>query len=73
MYLSIVIAAVGLLLVQIFMPHNYSWKEPYVYISFALAAIVALVVVGLNRKLLNVGQTFPELLRFPLMRRVFGG
>jgi len=33
---------------------------------------VSLLVVGLNRKSLNVGQTFPELLRFPLMKRLFG-
>jgi O-antigen/teichoic acid export membrane protein len=71
-YLSIVIGAVGLLAVQSFMPANYSWNQPYIYISFALAAIVSLVVVGLNRKDLNVGQTFPELLRLPLMRRLFG-
>jgi hypothetical protein len=54
------------------MPANYSWNQPYIYISFALAAIVSLVVVGLNRKDLNVGQTFPELLRLPLVRRLFG-
>ena len=71
-YLSIIIGALGLLAVQSVMPANYSWKEPYIYISFALAGIVALLVVGLNRKSLNVGQTFPELLRFPLMKRLFG-
>jgi O-antigen/teichoic acid export membrane protein len=72
-YLSIILGAVGLLLAQIAMPNNYSWKEPYIYISFALAAVVALLVVGMNRKSLNVGETFPELLRFPLVRRVLGG
>jgi O-antigen/teichoic acid export membrane protein len=72
-YLSIVLGAAGLLLVQTVMPDNYSWSEPYVYISFALAGLVALLVLGLNRKSLNIGQTFPELLRFPLVRRVFGG
>ena len=71
-YLSIVIGALGLLAVQSVMPANYSWKEPYIYISFALAGIVSLLVVGLNRKDLNVAQTFPELLRFPLMKRLFG-
>jgi O-antigen/teichoic acid export membrane protein len=71
-YLSIVIGAVGLLAVQSLMPANYSWKEPYVYISFALAGIVSLLVVGINRKALDVAQTFPELLRFPLLRRLFG-
>jgi O-antigen/teichoic acid export membrane protein len=71
-YLSIVIGAVGLLAVQSLMPANYSWTEPYVYISFALAGIVSLAVVGLNRKELDIAQTFPELLRFPLLRRLFG-
>jgi len=71
-YLSIIIGALGLLAVQSVIPANYSWKEPYIYISFALAGIVSLLVVGLNRKSLNVGQTFPELLRFPLMKRLFG-
>jgi O-antigen/teichoic acid export membrane protein len=71
-YLSIIIGAAVLLGVQLLIPNDYSWTQPYVYISFGLAALVALLVVGMNRKLLNVGQTFPELLRFPLMRRVFG-
>jgi len=71
-YLSIALGAAGLLVAQIFIPNDYSWSQPYVYASFALAALVALVVMGLNRKSLNVGETFPELLRFPLMRRVFG-
>jgi O-antigen/teichoic acid export membrane protein len=71
-YLSIAIGAAGLLVAQSFLPTNYSLSSPYVYISIALAAIVSLVVVGLNRKDLNVAQTFPELLRFPLMKRFFG-
>jgi hypothetical protein len=57
---------------QSFLPANYSLSSPYVYISFALAALVSLVVIGLNRKDLNVAQIFPELLRFPLMKRLFG-
>jgi O-antigen/teichoic acid export membrane protein len=71
-YVSMVLGAAGLLAAQSVLPKNYSWTEPYVYLGFGLAGLVALVVVGLNRKLLNVGQTFPELLRFPLMRRLFG-
>jgi O-antigen/teichoic acid export membrane protein len=71
-YLSIVIGALGLLAVQSMMPANYAWNEPYVYISFGLAGLVSLAVVGLNRKDLNVAQTFPELLRFPLLRRLLG-
>jgi O-antigen/teichoic acid export membrane protein len=71
-YASIVLGALGLLALQSIMPANYSFREPYIYISLALAAIVSLVVVGLNRNDLNVGQTFPELLRIPLLRRLFG-
>jgi hypothetical protein len=44
-----------------------------VYASFLLAAAVAALVVGMNRRALNIGETFPELLRLPLMRRIFGG
>ena len=64
--------AAGLLLLQTVLPANYSPKQPYIYISFAIAAAVAAVVVGINRKSLNIGQTFPELLKIPLVRRVFG-
>lgn len=71
-YISIAVGAVGLLLLQTVMPADYSPKQPYIYISFAIAAVVAIVVVGMNRKSLNVGQTFPELLKIPLVRRVFG-
>ncbi len=34
-----------------------------------LASAVSLGVFALNRGLLRMGQTFPELLRFPLARR----
>jgi len=64
-YLIITVSTLGLLLVQ--------WlASPPFYVSFVLAALVSVLVVRLNRKLLNVGQTFPELLRFPLARRFFG-
>jgi O-antigen/teichoic acid export membrane protein len=71
-YLSIIIAALGLLVLQSLLPKDYSLTSPYIYISGVCTAVVALVVVGLNRKSLNVGQNFPELLRFPLMKRLFG-
>ena len=67
-----ILGALGLLAVQSVMPANYSWNAPYIYISFALAGIVSLLVVGLNRKELNAAQTFPELLRIPLLKRFFG-
>jgi O-antigen/teichoic acid export membrane protein len=70
-YLSIIIASVALLIFQSLMPQNYSPKHPYVYISFAVTGVVALAVVALNRKSLNIEQTFPELLKIPLMRKLF--
>ncbi len=64
-YIIIVLGALGLLLVQLVM-------RSHIYVSFALAAIVSLLVLGLNRKSLNIAQTFPELLNFPIVRRLFG-
>jgi O-antigen/teichoic acid export membrane protein len=71
-YLSIAIAALGLLAVQRLLPKDFSLTSPYIYISGVCAAVVAMIVIGFNRKSLNVGQNFPELLRFPLMKRLFG-
>jgi len=64
-YLAILLCALGLLLVQVV-------TSAPVYVSIALAALASMVVIGLNRKLLKVGQNFPELLRLPLVRRLFG-
>ncbi len=64
-YLIIGLSALGLLLVQAVL-------SPSVYVSFGLAALASLAVFRLNRRLLNIGQTFPELLRFTLVRRLFG-
>jgi len=64
-YLIITLGALGLLLVQ------WATSAP-VYVSLALAGLISLLVLWLNRKMLKVGQTFPELLRFPLVRRFFG-
>ena len=64
-YLSIVVSSVALLLLDWFL-------APSIYVGILLAGLASLAVIGLNRKALNVGQIFPELLRFPLMRRIFG-
>jgi O-antigen/teichoic acid export membrane protein len=64
-YLIIGLSTIGLLLIQQMTSAN-------IYIGIALAGLVSLAVVALTRKSLAVGQTFPELLRFPLMRRIFG-
>jgi O-antigen/teichoic acid export membrane protein len=41
-------------------------------VDFAFAVVVALAVVGLNRRILDVATTFPELLRVPGAPRFFG-
>jgi O-antigen/teichoic acid export membrane protein len=64
-YLIITLSALGLLLVQLL-------TSASVYVSIILAGFASLLVFRLNRRLLDVNQTFPELLRFPLMRRILG-
>ncbi len=60
-YLVIAVAAAGLLIVQIV------FAPPFV-ISFALATLVSLIVLRVNRRALNLEDTFPELLRIPVIR-----
>lgn len=64
-YVIITLSALGLLLIQVL-------TDAPVYISIILAGLASLLVVRLNRHLLNVEQTFPELLRLPLMRKILG-
>lgn len=71
-YATIVIAAVGLMIVQWLLPRNYAWNQPYLYINLAITGAVAVVMIALHRKSLNMEQTFPELLRIPLLRKIFG-
>jgi O-antigen/teichoic acid export membrane protein len=69
-YISIMVAALGLLAVQLVLGQVAGqWAGA---IGLAFAMIASLLVLLLNRKSLNVGQTFPELLRFPLARRLLG-
>jgi O-antigen/teichoic acid export membrane protein len=65
-YLSITFVAVALWLVQ------WLTSAPS-YVSILLAAIGSLIVLRYNRRMLNVAQTFPELLRLPLVKRILGG
>lgn len=64
-YVVILVGALGLLAIQ-------QLTASHLYVGLALAALVSAAVVLINRKSLAVEQTFPELLRFPLMRRLFG-
>ena len=59
-YLTITICAGGLFIVQ-------WWVDAPIYINILLAAIASLIVFWLNRKVLNINETFPELLRFPIV------
>jgi hypothetical protein len=43
-----------------------------IYVSLILAALGSYVVFIANRHLLEVADTFPEMLRWPLIRRVLG-
>ncbi len=65
LYALIALSSVGLLAIQLLL-------HPPLYIGFVLAAGISLAVTVLNRKLLDVPRTFPELLRIPLVRRIFG-
>jgi O-antigen/teichoic acid export membrane protein len=64
-YLVITLTALGLFLIQVLI-------DVPVYVSLILAGLASLLVVRLNRHLLNVEQTFPELLRLPLVRQILG-
>ena len=63
-YLAILLGALGLLLVQLLF-------APPVYVAFTLLLVVSCTVVRSSRGSLNVEQTFPEVLRFPLARWLF--
>lgn len=64
-YLIITLSAIGVFFIQ------WATAAPP-YVSVGLAALASLLVIRLNRQLLNVHQTFPELLRIPLMKYVLG-
>jgi O-antigen/teichoic acid export membrane protein len=65
LYLLVAAVAAGLWGVQ------WLWSPPLAA-GLALAALASLLVVMLNRQLLDVQATFPELLRVPLIGRWFG-
>jgi O-antigen/teichoic acid export membrane protein len=63
-YLSIIVGTVGLAILQ------KSLVLP-IYVGVGLAGIISLFVLLLNRDVLNIEETFPELLRFRLVRVLF--
>jgi O-antigen/teichoic acid export membrane protein len=64
-YLTIALCACGLFLVGSFTPLNF-------YILLSLAACASLCVFALTKRKLSIAETFPELLRLPFMRLLFG-
>jgi O-antigen/teichoic acid export membrane protein len=63
-YIIIILASAGLLVTERLFHLS-------VYFEIALAGLVSLLVLWLNRHKLDVHQTFPELLRFPIVRLFF--
>ena len=64
-YGTVATAAIGLGVVQRLLPDD-------ALTVFAIAAATSLLVLWINRHLLEVGRMFPELLRLSLARRLFG-
>jgi O-antigen/teichoic acid export membrane protein len=63
-YAGITLGAFGLALFQILV-------SPPIYIGLLLAGAISLIVLLTNRNLIRMQQTFPELLRFKLVRVLF--
>ncbi|MBK5277848.1 MAG: oligosaccharide flippase family protein [Bacteroidia bacterium] len=63
-YLSIVLGTLGLTILQSLLVFP-------IYIGVGLAGLISLIVLFINRKVINIEQTFPELLRFQLVRILF--
>lgn len=62
-YLIVIAAALGLLAVQLTLHTGF-------VVDIVLVGIVSTVILLLTRESLRVGDTFPELLRVPLLRRI---
>ncbi|MBS1801658.1 MAG: flippase [Acidobacteria bacterium] len=57
-------SAVGLYLIQVFTPHN-------IYVALTLALAVSTFVLWLVKKHLRIANIFPEILRLPIVGRLF--
>lgn len=64
-FASVVIAITGLTALQL------ALHPPFV-IGLLVSAVVSLALVGINRGALQIGLYFPELMRIPIVRRLFG-
>jgi len=65
-YLTILAGSVVLLAIQL-------WLNPPIYLSFVLVGGMSLLLVFVNRDVLNIAEIFPELLRLPILRNLIGG
>jgi O-antigen/teichoic acid export membrane protein len=73
-YVTIILATIGLLLIQLIVfPLINFGSIPTVFPGAVLVGLVSLLLLRWNRKLLNVDQMFPELLRIPGMRWFLSG
>lgn len=64
-YVGIACSAVVVLVVQLTL-------SPPFYVGFGLASSASLLVLGLSRRSLQAGRTFPEIMRFRLARLFLG-
>jgi O-antigen/teichoic acid export membrane protein len=65
-YVSIVVAAAIVLALQV-------WLRPTIPAVLLIATAASLAVFAVNRRLLDVTDTFPELSRVPFLARLIGG
>ena len=63
-YVSIVVAAIALCLFAVVV-------RPNLLIGVVVSGVVSLAVLGVNRHALHVGEVYPELMRFGIIRRLF--
>jgi O-antigen/teichoic acid export membrane protein len=63
-YVSIILATLGLAILQNVLTLPF-------YVGIVLAVVISLGILLLNRSVLNLEQTFPELLRFRLVQVLF--
>lgn len=63
-YVSVVLGTLGLTIFQ-------KLVSPPIYVGLVLAGLISVLVLWASRSVLNIEQTFPELLRFRLVRFLF--
>jgi O-antigen/teichoic acid export membrane protein len=64
-YVTIILGVTGMVLLQLLL-------NPSIYFDIVIAALISLLVLRINHKALNVRETFPEILRFPLVNWLIG-